>query len=396
MQPIIVIPAFRRHESLKRLLVSVEQADYPVNDIEIIISLDGGYSKEVAEIAYSFMGRFQCGRVKVIEREKNIGLKEHILWCGDQSIIYGSVIVLEEDLIVDRYFYHYARAAALNYSDNINIACIALYSPCHNEFVDLSFVPMNNGTSGYFMQVACSWGQLWTSRQWQLFRNWLNDANEDSVLNCLKISSAIKKWPASSWKKYFSVFIAQHDFFVYYPYISYTTNCSDPGGTHIIDGTNKHQVPLSCSNRKIDNFDFPELDYNLSIYDSFMEPISNELLLALEFNRDDIEIDIYGSKPIKLLKKKKYVLTTKKVKVPIACYDLKFKPVEKIYLSQVRSVKNAQVYLAKSEDVLTDQLNFYQLALYYTGDNLLCKAFAKEYLKDVVNILLRKIKEAIS
>ncbi|MEI6267750.1 MAG: glycosyltransferase [Methylococcaceae bacterium] len=389
IKPLIIVPAFKRHEALKRLLISLEKAEYPVEDIQIVISLDGGYTKEVAEVAYSFMKNFTHGNVKVIERNVNIGLKEHIIWCGDQSFIHGAVIVLEDDLIVDPYFYHFAKSATEYYQDDINIASIALYSPINNDFAYLRFDPMNNGTTGYFMQVTCSWGQIWTNRQWQSFKNWYSNANEDSVLKCPNIPLSIKEWPTSSWKKYFSAYIAQYNLFVFYPYLSYTTNCSDFGGTHEYKGTNKHQVPLASNYRKVDHFNFPEFNYKLSVYDSYMEPISNELLDALGLKLDDIEIDIYGIKPLSILKIKKFVLTTKKVKIAICSYELRFKPFDKVYLSQVDSKNKAHVFLAKSENVISSKANPYQLAVYFAGFNLFSKFFAKEYFSDYLKKLLR-------
>ena len=105
--------------------------------------------------------RFKFGTCEVITREKNLGIREHLLWCGDQTEKYGSVILLEDDLIVDPQFYFYALAAMEMYGQSSKIAGIALYAPAFNEYARLPFMPMLSGYSCYFMKVVCSWGQLW-------------------------------------------------------------------------------------------------------------------------------------------------------------------------------------------------------------------------------------------
>ena len=135
-KPVIIAVGFSRPNSLLRLLTSINNASFDDNDIELIITLDGGAKKEVAEIALQF--NFKHGNKTLVQRDKNIGLREHILWCGDQTKKYQSVIILEDDLFVDCHFYRYAQHAINAYKDSDKLAGIALYSPRRNEYLDKS------------------------------------------------------------------------------------------------------------------------------------------------------------------------------------------------------------------------------------------------------------------
>ncbi|MEL6484270.1 MAG: hypothetical protein AAFP96_05420, partial [Bacteroidota bacterium] len=92
--PAIVVVAFNRPKSLKRVLKSVQTAFYPSEiEIPLIISIDySPTNKEVLEIAHDFT--WKNGAKQVIQHRENLGLKEHILSCGDLSEKYGGVIVL--------------------------------------------------------------------------------------------------------------------------------------------------------------------------------------------------------------------------------------------------------------------------------------------------------------
>ena len=93
MQPVIVIPAFNRARALSRLLESVGCAEYP-DVVNLIISLEGGASEEVKSVAYEFKAHGL--KVRVVEHEERLGLRNHIIECGDYSDEFGSVVVFED------------------------------------------------------------------------------------------------------------------------------------------------------------------------------------------------------------------------------------------------------------------------------------------------------------
>ena len=99
-EPAIIVPAYRRLDALSRLLNSINRAHFPDDGVRLIISLDGGATDAVVDRARNF--NFNGGSAEVIERAEQLGLREHILWCGNQAREHGSVIILEDDLVVEQ------------------------------------------------------------------------------------------------------------------------------------------------------------------------------------------------------------------------------------------------------------------------------------------------------
>src|SRR5690625_2379364 len=95
-KPAIVIPAYKRAESLEELLITLNRAHYPGDDHHLVISLEGNSTEAVRRVAGSF--KFNHGTVEIVEHREQMGLKKHIYRCISLSEIYGSVILLEDDL----------------------------------------------------------------------------------------------------------------------------------------------------------------------------------------------------------------------------------------------------------------------------------------------------------
>ena len=347
--PAIIIPAYSRPRSLQRLLACVEAAVFPSHDVRLIISLDGGASEEVAEIAHAF--EFTAGNVEVVERQENLGLREHILWCGDQTEIYGSVILLEDDLVVDPWFYFYSSAALGQYGNDSLVAGIALYSPAYNEFVDLPFEPLVADSATYLMQIPCSWGQAWTESQWREFRLWLENSSDTLRAAWRKLPDVISKWPESSWKKLFAAFMVQTEKFFLYPYSSYSSNCSDSGGEHVKRGTNRFQAKLPNPLRQFEAPDFlPSLDIPLR-YDPFMEPTGLTLPKSLQIEPSNVQIDFYSSKPVSMLQQTQYCITTRIVDRSVVSFPLRFRPLPINLFYPGFGDKDEPVHLVESKDL---------------------------------------------
>jgi len=368
MDPAVIISGYSRSNSLSRLLDSISNAKYPHKNIEIVISLDGGASKEVLAVAKRF--KFSNGNVTVVTRDNNVGLRKHILWCGDQSLKYGSVIVLEDDIVVDPYFYLYASAALDFYEGSQNIAGIALYAPHYNEYIGLPFEPFWAGHSSYFMCVPCSWGQAWSATQWNEFRNWYKYSTCRDVNDCELLPEAVKKWPESSWKKYFAAYMVNLSKYFVYPYVAYSTNCSDTGGKHVRQQSNEFQVPMPHPERVYEPPHFQRLKEDSIRYDSFMEPELYRELSAYGMEPSEIEVDFYGSKPLSVLMKKKFCLTSKSPVEAIKSFPLRFRPIERNLSYSNNDPKAGPLYLCLSksirpETVLRQQTCYYKFFEYY-------------------------------
>ena len=351
--PPIVVAAYSRPGALRRLLESLNAAYYPVPGVRLIISIDGGGPTGVKDVARSFS--FHHGELKIVEWKKNLGLRQHILWCGDQAIDHGSAIVLEDDLIVDPYFYQFACRCLDAYSDEEKVAGIALYSPRYNEFAELPFEPLFNGTSNFFAQVPCSWGQAWSASQWAAFRNWYGKGEQTLVNDSSSLPDVVRRWPESSWKKYFSAYLlAQGRYFVY-PYRSYTTNCSDPGGIHVASGTNRFQVPLGHPERVQETFTFQPMKEHLFKYDAYMEPEPDLFERWLDLENGSLGVDLYGIKSATLMHGLPLTLTSRPVRGAHATFPLVYRPIEANV--QLREPISSSPFfsLADSERVLFDK-----------------------------------------
>lgn len=393
LRPLIVIPCFKRHQSLRRLLRSIEQSILP-DHVEIILSLDGGYSTDVLNVAKDFQKGSNLASVNIVTRDTNIGLREHILWCGDQVEMSEAVIVLEDDLVVDPQFYEYARSAAEFYEKEETIAGIALYSQEYNEYAELPFNPLVGGHSCYFMKVACSWGQLWTKNQWKLFRLWYSSVSKLDIDKTPCLPQTVKNWPESSWKKYFSAYLVQTNKYFVYPYHTYSTNVSDEGGTHIQNGSNLLQSSLRHPLRRIDEFQFGKLaDIDSVRYDSFMEPDSQIIFDHLGFSRDSLGIDCYGIKPIEILKKYSLVLTSRWTKQYTDSFPINFRPFEQCLLQ--KSPANSSLgylYLVSSQSLTQcEKTNKFDLLEYLSGVTIASLDNLFPFVRKFLSLGLRRI-----
>ena len=345
LKPVICIAAYNRPDSLKNLLNSINNAFYPFN-VRLIISIEYGAPAEIIKLAKEF--NHPKLNKDIIIRKERLGCRKHILACGNLTSKYESIILLEDDLIVDKYFYIYSLNAVLEYSKSPDIAGIALYSYNQNELKGIPFYPLNNGFSTYFMQFPCSWGQVWTKSQWEPFYSWYLTMDEDKLNNIYGLPKEIKKWTKHSWKKFFAAYLLIFRKLIIYPYQTFSTNSSGAGGTHYAFKTNSFQVPLNYNERNPPNFNFVGVNNKDVCYDIFFEPIGDHIFSGLNIDKRSLEIDLQGYKPYFLLKKKKYVLTSKPVSKYLKRFQLDFLPPE-ININFNKLGTNNDFYLAESK-----------------------------------------------
>ena len=298
--PIIVI-AYNRPKSLARLLDSLARARYPSTDIPLIISIDkGDNNQNILQIATEF--NWLYGNKEVVYQKTNLGLRNHVLQCGNKSLEYGSAIILEDDLYVSPYFYYYT-LQSLNFSlDKSYIGGVSLYNHQYNVHVGSNFQAVDDGYDNWYFQFASSWGQAYTDTQWSDFRAWYE---RQGVLKTNKsIPQNVINWSDKSWLKYNIAYLIEKDKYFLYPKISLTTNFSDKG-THANQDSTAYQVSLlrSAEDKK---YRFSRLDESLAIYDAFFENIGIPSFLGLE--RRDVCVDLYGYKPTN---GENYILTSK-------------------------------------------------------------------------------------
>jgi hypothetical protein len=160
MTPAIVVAAYDRPNSLRRLLSSLANLEcngLPRN-IPLVISLDGGHPGDVYQIAHDF--HWAHGEKIIQAHSAHLGLKDHIVSCGDLTANFDSIILLEDDLFVSPYFYQYAKEAEEFYANDSSIAGIALYSQYVNETASQSFCPIHDGSDARHSSESCRKARL--------------------------------------------------------------------------------------------------------------------------------------------------------------------------------------------------------------------------------------------
>lgn len=328
VSPAIVISAYSRPTSLRRLLRFIQMAKFEYDNIPLVISIDGGGAEEVVAVAESFY--WAHGSKRIIRHENNLGLRNHILSCGDLTQEYGAIIMLEDDLVVSPYFYHYAVESLSFYEKDPKVAGISLYSYRTNEFANyLPFQPIDSGFDTFYMQVPSSWGQIWTANQWVLFRDYYAscvpiDEND-------RIPDEVKSWPESSWKKYFFKYIVEKDLYFVFPYNSYSSNWGDSG----VNFESEYlfaRVPMVYGKRS--GFLFPHFEDSDVVYDAYMEIKPNFFKNRDLLSDFDFCVDLYGIKQQNLMTEE-YILTSRNVATNIMSFGVEMFPVELNVLDKV-------------------------------------------------------------
>lgn len=321
IKPVIVTVGYNRPDSMERLLKSVTVAYYPFEGIDLVISIDeSSKSDDVQKVAESFEWKY--GK-KIIKRyPERQGLRRHVIQCGDLSEKYGAVIILEDDLVVSPSFYLYAYEAINRYDDDKKVAGVALYSHMWNGYANMEFKPVKNEFDVYFGQFGISWGQCWSCKQWSRFKEWYY-IHEDKLPQVnYEMPSAISRWSAQSWGKYFVSFMVENDLYYVMPYTAMTTNFSEIGQHNIMIDTS-HQVSLQQG--KKEKYLLPSFEQGIK-YDIFFERIFEKDIAGISpkdvcVNLNGMRLDMLG---------KRYLLTTKRDKKLnlIASFGLRMRPVD--------------------------------------------------------------------
>lgn len=277
----ICVIAFNRLASLKRLLSSLDNAVYPCT-VKLYISVDKSDTNAVEKCAEEYIWKF--GDKEVILHEENLGLRKHVINCGNLLKKHDAVIMLEDDIIVAPGFMLFARAAVEEYANRKEIAGISLYSFHINYHSTQPFIPLKEDSDVFMMQNAQSWGQVWMREAWNEFKVWY-DENSGEFGMMPHLPSSICGWSNKSWLKYHTRYCIEKDKYFIYPYISYTSCFSDVG-EHVKDSTPLFQTPMSLEIEIRSHF-HPTVKY-----DTYFE--NQRIYEWLGMSHDELCIDYYG------------------------------------------------------------------------------------------------------
>lgn len=334
-KPAIIVIAYNREASLKRLLKSLNNAVYDYDDINLIISIDKSDNTKVPMVANAFDWKY--GEKRVVIREERMGLKKHVLACGDYVDEFESIIVLEDDLFVSKEFYSYTCKALEFTSDNDRVAGISLYNHQLNVHAREPFEAIDDGYDNYYMQFAQSWGQAYSKKQWHGFKEWLK-LNESKPVAADNVPANVSSWSDKSWLKYYIKYVIETDRYFLYPRISMTTNFGDEG-THAKSADTDLQVVMSGKSKR--DYCFSNLSESDAVYDAFFENKNLSKYIQNIIGSSDnsaqylntMAIDLYGYRGKGI---ERYLLTSKALPYKLICsYGRQLRPVEANIINEI-------------------------------------------------------------
>lgn len=361
----IVAIAYNRKNSLKRLLSSLSNIIVPNNEqVRLYISIDRSPKEEQKNLdVYKLAKDYEWpyGEKVIDYKEKNLGLKCHVLLCGNLTSKYENVIVLEDDIVVSPLIYIYAKQVLQFYKNEKKVAGFGLYSFQRNPLNNLPFIPINNTSDVYFLQYACSWGQLWTKEKWKEFYEWYLKNKENDFSNCPAIPKNIKKWGEKSWLKYHTIYTILNNKFFVYPQVGLATNFTDKG-IH----SKKESIAYQCTTYINDNknvkFKFINFKNAMNKYDSYFE---NTELNRFMGTKEKISSDLYGEKPIEVIQNyANLLLSSKKYNFKIInSYSLSMYPYEANIINNIEG-ENLYLYDIKTNSKNKNKNNRFNLLKY--------------------------------
>lgn len=326
----IVVIAYNRLDSLRRLIESLLCAEYLGDRVDLIVSIDNSGTTTLVEYATSVA--WPHGEKKIIAHESRLGLKRHVLKCGELTNDYEHLCVLEDDLYVSPGFYAFAKQASDHFERREDIAGISLYSHQWNPYVNRPFSAIEDRYDVFLLQVASSWGQVWSREKWRNFLQWM-EGKTDQDLHSDSMPSVVSGWSTKSWLKFHNRYLVDAKKYFVYPRQSLVTNFSDRGEHANVTAT--YQVPLLLDVKK--EYKFPEEFAPSNRYDAFFE--NEGLAESLGIVRGEVDISLYENR----VAKKRYLLTTKILDFhPIRTFGLKLRPID---VNVILGMKGAGIYL---------------------------------------------------
>ena len=312
----LIVVGYNRPDALERVLGSLARAEYRYTDIRLVVSIDHSGNEAVVQAAEDFDWRY--GEKIVIYHPERLGLRKHIISCGDLSRRYGAVMILEDDLYVSPDFYNYAMQVLEKYGPHPRIAGIALNTK--REFLERSypFFPLKNEYDIFFQQFATSWGQVRNERMWNEFREWYDKHPELPYHK--DVLQEVLNYPDTSWAKFYQTYIVDTGKYFVYSYDSLTTNFGD-AGQHFGSSSSAVQSVLFYGKKE---YRMPEFEDGIK-YDIYGEPVGLGMYLGIP--EEEFTCDMWGRKKEEAYRR--YVLSSRILGYKVLkSFGMQMKPME--------------------------------------------------------------------
>lgn len=161
----IVVFAYRRLDHLQRTVNSL-RANAEAAVMPLIVYCDAArrpeQQQEVDAVRAYARGITGFASLEIVERETNLGLAQSIIG-GVSEVLdrYAHVIVVEDDLLLSRYFLRYMLDGLATYADEPRVASIHGYV----------YPVMDSVPETFFIRGADCWGWATWRRAWKHFRS---------------------------------------------------------------------------------------------------------------------------------------------------------------------------------------------------------------------------------
>ena len=249
----VVLFTYNRPEHTRRALSHLRAAE-GATETDLYIYADGSKNERdkanVDAVREAITNVEGFGSVKVVQRERNIGLAQNII-SGVSEVIakHGRVIVLEDDLVVSPFFLHYINAA-LDFYEDKNVWSVAGYTP-------KIIIPTDYQYTNYMVMRNCSWGwgtwlNRWQRADWQVkdFDQFITDREQRRAFNLAgnDLTPMLLKWKIGvihSWAIRFSYasFVAQMP--SVYPVKSLVRNGGADGSGTNVGRTKRYETEVA-------------------------------------------------------------------------------------------------------------------------------------------------------
>ncbi len=334
----LVAIGYNRPDSMKRLLDSLSKAYYD-EPVDLIVSIDNSGTDSVEKCAAEF--QWTHGSKKIITYPERMGLRKHILHCGDFVQDYEAVAVFEDDIVAAPGFFIFMKRTVEKYADDMRVAGISLYNHLYNVNTGVLFEPAASEFDVYFFRFAQSWGQVWMKKQWLAFREWYQSHDEDFTESD-GIPANICRWPRTSWLKYHIKYCIETEKYFVYPYKALAT-CFSDAGQHSNIHYNLYQVPMLYGIQT--DYRLPDLDGAPVLYDAFFERVLPSGVSIAGIDPADICVDLYAFK--KSYSGKRYLLSARKLPFErVASFGFELRPME---MNAVEGIAGNDIFLYDTE-----------------------------------------------
>ena len=349
IRPTIVVIAYTRLYTLKRLLLALDKAIYP-SDVRLIISIEKAENNlDILKYATDFEWKY--GEKICVYQKQHLGLVNHFFKCCDLTQQFGPIILLEDDLFVSPVFYKYASDALQFYEHEEQVGGISLYTISRNGYNKEPFIPLPDESDIFFLQIEYCLGQAYNPAHWLAFRDWYTNETNHKILPQDNLPEMFFSFSATTkWFHIVTKYLVQNNKYFVFPRTSLSTNFGDIG-EHFNRTTTYFQVPLQYFKT---GFHFKNFIQSYSVYDSFFEILSFKLKhFVKDLQTYDFDVDLYGLKSTRNIKEK-YVLTTKLCKTYEKSYGKGMLPLE---MNIIEEVPGKNIYLCKKTSLKNGKLS---------------------------------------